>query len=149
MRNAVIDTCVLVDLLMATRKRHDKARKLRKELLRLDVIARVPAFAIFEISHAMRQEQRLSQGKLVSSDTGGAEGLSIEFVPVDDDFVRKYFNFDLPEVRAGDLVFAALAMGEALPLITEDNDFAQKAKLAGIEVFSIDEYQNELSKIAV
>jgi len=132
-RNAVIDTCVLVDLLMATRKRHDNARKLRKELLRLDVIARVPAFAIFEISH----------------DTGGAEGLSIEFVPVDDDFVRKYFNFDLPEVRAGDLVFAALAMGEALPLITEDNDFAQKAKLAGIEVFSIDEYQNELSKIAV
>lgn len=79
----------------------------------------------------------------------GASGVSVEFVPIDEAFVKKYFDVNLPEMRAGDLIFAALAKGDALPLVTEDINLANAAKTAGIRVLSIAEYEQELSRVAV
>ena len=147
MPSAVIDTCVVIDMLMSTRPRHPQASRLRRELIRVNVVAKLPMFAIFEINHATRQEQRLSRGKLVTgADTGG---FSVDFVPVDEAFVKKYFDVNLPEMRAGDLLFASLAKGEGLPLITEDLEFAKIAKTAGIRVLSTSEYEQELATVAV
>jgi predicted nucleic acid-binding protein len=147
--SAVIDTCVMIDMLMPTRERHAEAMKLRLELARLNVTARLPMFAIFEINHATRQEDRRAHGLLSSSpaNTDGAPGIPIEFVPIDEPFVKKYFDVNLPEMRAGDLIFAALAKGDALPLITEDVLLATAAKSAGIRVLSTIEYRQELERV--
>ena len=150
MISAVIDTCVMIDMLMSTRARHAEAMRLRVQLARLGVIARLPMFAIFEINYATRQEDLQAKGVLgLQENIDGAPGIRIEFVPIDEAFVRKYFDVNLPQMRAGDLVFAALAKGDALPLVTEDKTLAVTAKSGGIRVLSTAEYRKELEHVAV
>lgn len=149
MTAVVFDTCVIVDMFMPTRPRHQHAALLHAEMKKRNIKVRIPAFALFEISHAIRQEKRLSGGSLLSGDLAGeANGLSIDLVAVDEGFVKRYLDLNLPELRAGDLVFAALAKGDALPLVTEDGPFRAAAELTGIQVYSAKEYLLEVLKIA-
>jgi hypothetical protein len=46
-------------------------------------------------------------------------------------------------------VFAVLAKGDALPLVTEDKPLTMAAKSADIRVLSIAEYRKELEHVAV
>ena len=108
MSKVVLDSCVVVDMFMVTRPRHEQAKRLRFELARAGITARMPSFALFEISHAIRQESRLSNGMLLDGAESGKEnGLSIDLVPIDEAFIHKYLGIPLPELRAGDLTFAA------------------------------------------
>jgi predicted nucleic acid-binding protein len=145
MSKVILDSCVVVDMFMVTRQRHEQAKQLRLEIIKANVTVRMPSFFLFEVSHALRQEKSLSNGKLIDRGVGGVEnGLSFETVPIDDAFIRKYFDVSLPEMRAGDLIFAALAKGDGLPLITEDKKLRKLAQAAGIRVFTINEYLAEL-----
>jgi predicted nucleic acid-binding protein len=137
-QSAVIDTCVIVDMFLNDRPRHAKALVLRREMRRLGIRARVPAFALFEVAHAIRQQRRLSTGQLVEE--GEENGVALDPVAVDEQFFERYFDLSIPEMRAGDLVFASLAKKEGLPLVTEDRPFFEQAKLGGITVFDIDGY---------
>jgi predicted nucleic acid-binding protein len=137
----VLDTCVLVDMFMSTRPRHATASRLHTEMVQNGLVARIPAFALFEVWHAIHQEKRLNGGKLLSKgNIGLANGLTFDLVPVDESFTKNFLDLDLPEIRAGDLVFAALAKGEGLPLVTEDESFRKKAQDTGIQVYTTGEY---------
>ena len=150
MPTAVIDTCVMIDMLMASRPRHAEAMKLRLEMARVNATARLPMFAIFEINHATRQQDSLSRGIAGPfPNIDGVAGIPVDFVPIDEAFIRRYFDVNLPELRAGDLVFAALAKGDALPLVTEDAALAEGARAAGITVLSTVEYRKELERGAI
>ena len=130
----VVDTCVIVDMLVASRPRHKQADLLRRLFSERKIRARIPYFAIFEISHALRQEKRLSEAKFLAD-----EEIPAELVPVDREFLKAYFDETLPEMRAGDLVFASMAHVDKLPLVTEDAGLAKSARAAGIDVKSIAE----------
>jgi len=150
MSKVVLDSCVVVDMFMVTRQRHPQAKQLQHELAKTGITVRIPSFSLFEISHAIRQEKRLSNGKLIDGAEGEEQsGLSVNLVPIDEAFVHKHLDVTLPEMRAGDLTFAALAKGDGLPLVTEDAPLSKAAKAAGIRVFTINEYLTELSKNAV
>ncbi|RTL32719.1 MAG: PIN domain-containing protein [Rhodocyclaceae bacterium] len=142
----VLDTCVIVDMFMHGRPRHAKAVRLKETITASNITVRIPAFAMFEISHAVRQEKRLNGGQIVEGAAweGVSNGLEIDAVPIDESFINRYLDVGLPEMRAGDLVFAALAKGEGLPLVTEDRNFLTAAETAGIQVFSIDAYLNHV-----
>lgn len=141
MATIVLDTCVLVDMFMSSRPRHRQAIELRSLIRAKSIRVRIPAFAMFEVTHAIRQEKRLSNGVLLSgSEAGEANGLSVELVAIDEAFIQRHLTLDLPETRAGDLVFLALAKGESMPLVTEDIPFRTIAAKAGVSVFGIDEY---------
>lgn len=139
----VVDTCVIVDMFLSSRPRHEIASRLLIEIRNSNSVVRIPAFAMFEISHAIKQEKRLNNGQIISTDhinAGEENGLRLDLVPVDEKFAQKFLDLELPEIRAGDLVFAALAKGEGLPVVTEDQRFKQDAKSAGIQVFAIRQY---------
>lgn len=142
----VLDTCVIVDMFMHSRPRHAKAVRLKETITASNITVLIPAFAIFEISHAVRQEKQLNGGQVVQGVAweGVSNGLNVDPVPIDESFVHRYLDVSLPEMRAGDLVFAALAKGEGLPLITEDKRFLTAAETAGIKAFSIDAYLNHV-----
>ena len=136
----VIDTCVLVDMLISTRPRHERARRLRKEIVERGAVILVPSFAMFELSHALRQDLKLNSGKFaISYGLGPENGLDLEFVPTDVEFVRSSLALELPELRAGDLVFAALAKGRNLTLVTEDKALSLGSREVGINCLSIKE----------
>lgn len=152
MHTIVLDTCVLVDMFMVSRPRHKVASRLHQEMNSSRSVAKVPAFAIFEVVHAIKQAFRVNNGKMLPKNHqnfGEENGLNIELVPVDEKFTQKFLDLDLPEIRAGDLVFAALAKGESLPLVTEDQPFYRKAKEAGILVFTISEYLEHTFNVKV
>lgn len=139
----VLDTCVIVDMFITTRPRHSIASRLHREMVDSGSVAKVPAFAMFEISHAFKQEKRLNDAKLMAknhSNAGEESGLTLELVPIDQDFIQQYFSLELPELRAGDMVFAALAKGQSLPLVTEDQPLIKKVSECGIQAFTTSEY---------
>lgn len=137
----VIDTCVLVDIFISTRPRHAVAVELQKLIRQKSIAVRLPAFALFELHHAIRQERRQNGGILVQEENSGWQStLPVELVSIDEAFIEQHLTLDLPEVRAGDLVFLALAKGESLSLVTEDVTFKIQAVKAGVSVFTIQEY---------
>ena len=46
--------------------------------------------------------------------------LGVEIIPIDMDFVHNYMDHNLPYMKAGDLIFVAIAKKEKLALLTED-----------------------------
>ena len=67
-----------------------------------------------------------------------SEPLQIDTVPIDQSFFEKYFSVELPYLRAGDLIYVALAKGDQLDLVTEDDQQYTRGKEAGVD--RIDEY---------
>jgi predicted nucleic acid-binding protein len=137
----IVDTCVLIDMLLKGRPRHLQAERLREVLQSRGVKVRVPLYGLFELAAAMKQE--------FASPTGGTlqinraisklQPLEFEFAPIDQAFFQKYYSSDLPTMKAGDLVFLAMAKTEGTPLITEDDSLYSEAKAAGVVAYRIEE----------
>ena len=145
----VIDTCVLVDMFISTRPRHVRARRLREEIVQKVTPVLIPAFAMFELSHALRQDLRQNEGKFaVCYGLGHENGLTLELVPTDTDFIKRSLALELPELRAGDLIFAALAKGRGLTLVTEDMALLVGSRASGITALSIQECLEHIFGVA-
>lgn len=105
---------------------------------------------MFEIASAMRSELQRNGGRLVKGEPASFETvLQFDIVPVDQAFFQKYYHESLPHLRAGDLVFAAMARVDGVPLITEDVDLLNATNAMGATALTIDEARDELSKQAV
>jgi rRNA-processing protein FCF1 len=61
-------------------------------------------------------------------------------VPIDMAFLDHHPTGDLPHLKAGDLIYLAMAKADKVPLITEDQGLYDKAREAGVAVFKISEY---------
>ena len=150
MHTAILDTCVITDMFVETRQRHAQAKLLKEDLLRAKTIIRMPMFGMFEIASAMRSELRKNAGCLVKAGAPPSFDtiLQFDFVPIDLAFFQKYYDAALPHLRAGDLVFAAMARVDRVPLITEDIELLTATKAMGAIAFTIAEARDELSKQA-
>ena len=150
MRIAILDTCIVVDMFVETRSRHAQAKLLKEDLLRAKTLIRMPMFGMFEIASAARSELQQNAGRLAPAGPASYNTvLQFDIVPVDQVFFQKYYSGDLPHLRAGDLVFAAMARVDRVPLITEDVALLKATREMGAAAFTIAEARNELSKQAV
>jgi predicted nucleic acid-binding protein len=142
----IIDTCVLMDMFIVSRSRHRQAEELRALLKQLDVTPRIPMHGIFELRSAMQQELRATAGGRapLNRNITEADALPMQQVPIDEVFIKKYLAVNLPDLRAGDLIFVALAKGDGLDLVTEDVQMYQRSTAAGVPTFKIAEYMNHL-----
>jgi len=102
-------------------------------------------YALFEISCALKNKKINSTSGILqmSRDINESNPLSVEPIPIDQDFINKYLNPELPYMKAGDLIFVAMAKADEGILITEDNDQYNKAKSCGIKSYRIKEFLNE------
>jgi hypothetical protein len=66
--------------------------------------------------------------------------LQLHEVYIDGNFMQLYPPHGLPDLRAGDLVFCALARGENRILITEDQRLFRGAIEAGVPAYGIEAY---------
>ena len=140
MKAPVLDTSALMDILLADRPRHPEGLRLLTYLRATDTVPRIPIFAMFEIASALNQEKRAGRSEISKAIEGETNGLSIENVPIDEAFFTKYFDSKLPHLRAGDMIFLALAKGDGSPLVTEDRELLAAAKQAGVEAFTITDF---------
>jgi len=98
--------------------------------------------AAFEFMAAIRNEVRQLGGRHSSWAAGSDEDERIDIwpVPIDSEFLATYRTQNLPDMKAGDLLFLAMAAGDGQALITEDDDLIRKARQAGLPVFRIADY---------
>ena len=143
----IVDTNVIVDMFLEDRSRHSAAMELKKYLDSNDVRIRIPMHAYFEIGAAIQNEALISSPSLLrpSSDITIDAPLRVDPIPIDMEFMKKYFHIKLPYIKAGDLIFLAMAKGEDAMLITEDDEQYEKAKAAGIKTYRISEFLREFS----
>jgi len=107
----VIDTSVLTDIFLTTRDRRPDAKELWDYLIEKGLRIRVPMYAVFEFACALKNEQILSwpQKLHVWDEFAEDRPLWLEVVPMDQGFFEKYFSTELPHMRAGNLIFVAMA----------------------------------------
>ena len=139
-----MDTSVLVDIALSTRPRHTRAADLAKCFQKCGTVIRAPMHVAYEFMSAVRSEVRQLGGRHSSWAARSNENERIDIwpVPIDSEFIERYPTGTLPEVRSGDLLFLAMAVGDRQPLVTEDQDLLKKARQAGVSAFTIEEYLN-------
>jgi predicted nucleic acid-binding protein len=131
----ILDTSVLIDMLCSPRPRHPAAKRLQAILERDRTTIVLPYFALFEVAAATKSEKVSSTFKFPAD-----FALNLDLRPIDLAFFRTYYDPSLPNVRAGDLVFLALAKHDALPLVTEDVPLRAACRSIAINVYGIEEY---------
>lgn len=70
-------------------------------------------------------------------------------VPIDQRFYEHYRDPTLPYIKAGDFIFLAMAKRDRCPLISEDGKLRNRAREAGVSVFSIDEFNSAVDRGAI
>jgi hypothetical protein len=99
----------------------------------------VPAHGWFEFHHAVL-DLGIQDPKAQTRWPSDEHPIDWHLVFIDDVFIELYFDRELPKMKAGDLIFVALAKGEGRTLITEDGTMLKEAKRAGVEALTIQEY---------
>ena len=144
----VIDTCVLIDILISGRSRHDKAILLANKLADDTLKCGIPMHCMFELVSAVRSEFNSKGAPLKSDFIDEKIPFEFELIPIDDSFLKKYLFETLKKkilvkLKAGDMIFVLLAMRHDAILITEDKPMKKTAESLGLKAVSIKEYLDE------
>lgn len=91
---------------------------------------------IFEKMQALEKKQELKGNESITE----TSPLDIDFMPIDWDFVNRYDDPSTPYLKASDLIFVAMAKGDNVILISEDNKQYKVAKSAGVKIYRIQEF---------
>ncbi len=141
-RAVIVDTSVLVDFALETSPRHADALNLIRRLVDRRFRIRVPFHAAFEFQAACRRSIRFEGGRHTTHANSRDRSLVVplHLVPIDTAFLEHYVTVDLPHLKAGDLIFLALARADNVPLVTENQQLYDKAREVGVKVFKVGEY---------
>lgn len=139
----VIDTTVLIDFALETEPRHANAVELIKGLVERGVRILVPFHAAIEImcniSGGVKNNKSIQSPH--AANNPNTIQLMLHSVPINLEFMDLYQMADLPYMKAGDILFLALARAGGVPLITEDLKMYEKAKkIIGANAFLVTEY---------
>ncbi|MFA4846251.1 MAG: PIN domain-containing protein [Patescibacteria group bacterium] len=145
MKEIILDTCVIIDIFEKTRPRHEKAKKVSDWIIENNVSLVLPITSRFEIDRTLVNIQQ-QNGILHMQDGITKERPHIiKEYNVDVGFFQKYFDPSLPYIKAGDYILMAMAKKDKLPLITEDTTLYNKSKEAGVEVFTEEEFLQNIA----
>ena len=138
----IVDASVLVDFVLENSPRHNGAVRLFTFLLKHQIRVRIPFHAAFEHMSAIRRNVWFEDGQQAPHARQDNQGLQVQLfaVPIDNAFIERYPTVGLPYMKAGDLLYLAMAKADGAPLITEDQELYDKAQKAGITTFKVSEY---------
>jgi predicted nucleic acid-binding protein len=138
----VLDTSVLADFALGSASRHNDAVRLMEALVARSIRTVVPFHAAIEFMCTLRRVVRCEDGHQSphAANMPGTIQLKLLAVPIDSDFMQRYPTSDLPLLKAGDILFLAIARAGAVPLLTEDKKLYSQAKSVGVQSFTIQEY---------
>lgn len=139
MKTIIIDTCVLLDIFIIKRPRHEKAVALYDLILKNNIELQAPYTAVLELSSGIKSEKKTQSVKFTNK-IPWTKPMKVRFVPIDENFFNKYFNINIPYIPAYDSLLLLMAKKDAFPLLTEDKKHVRKrAESIGLEVYNIEE----------
>lgn len=142
----VVDTSVMVDMLLSIRTRHPEALTLAKQFRHFGFQPTLPCHAFFEIATAIRNERMQKEGKISMGIFTKEFPLGVKIIPIDMQFVHEHIDHTIPYMKAGDLIFVAIAKKQGLAIVTEDKLQYERATQGGVKAFTIKQFLEELEK---
>lgn len=135
MNRVLVDSCVFINALKDDSDHRDQCLAFLNALSQSKQPMTMPAHGWFEVwSNLKRIEHIDKQFKGVS--INGEWTFPIELIHIDDSFIKKYGNIEIPYIKAGDHIYLVVAHVNKYPLVTTDNGMAKVAKKIGISVFT-------------
>jgi|LQYC01.1.fsa_nt_gi predicted nucleic acid-binding protein len=139
--NIVIDASVLADFWVKSRPRHFLATNLSKYINKTEIEVYIPMHAILEVKSAIDNERQTPGRGILASDVfSDKRPLKLRTIPIDQAFIKDYFDLTIPYIKAGDLPYILIAKKLNCLLITEDNKQYNVAAKTGVPVYTIKEF---------
>lgn len=147
--DVVLDTSVLMDCMFRERPGHDRAIRLARVLQSEGNAVFIPAHFYYEFVSAVLCELRVREKPLTMGELKGKIPFRTFVVTIDERFaidhlVSPFAAGRMINLKGGDMIFAALALGQAIPLITEDRKMLSEVRRLGGGGFTIDEYLGQI-----
>jgi predicted nucleic acid-binding protein len=152
--DVVLDTSILMDCLFTERLGHARAVLVARTLQRQGWSVFIPAHFYFELVSAILCERRVRSRLLAIGELKGRIPFPYYVVTLDERFAIDYLippfaAGQVIDLKGGDMIFAALALGQRMPLITEDRKMRAEVLRLGGWCFTIEEYLAEVSSFCV
>jgi len=134
--DVVLDTSVLMDCLFLDRPGHTQAVNLAKVLKGEKSTVFIPAHYYFELVSGVLCEKRVRKQALSLGEFKRQLPFEPFIVTIDERFVIDYLirpvaDGNVIDLKGGDMIFAALALGLQIPFITEDRKARNKVREIG------------------
>ncbi len=144
-KEIVVDTSVILDILVTSRPGHKFGKLIGVYLIDNGIKIKVPMHAMFEIKsgllHAKKAAVDQGASLKLNEDISESTPLQYDFLPIDTAFFAKYFDAELPYIKAGDYMNVAVAKVDGLILLTEDPAQYTAALTAGVTVYTCEEFR--------
>lgn len=105
----------------------------------------MPAHGWFEIICSLRRIEKIDKA-FDGTTIAGLMQFPIELIHIDDKFIAKYGNIDIPYAGAGDHIFLVVAHVNGYELVTWDQGMAKVARELNIDVYTPDVYLAKQAK---
>src|SRR5690606_24280614 len=139
MKKILVDSCVFINAMKEDSVHRDQCVTFLECLERSGTPMTMPAHGWFEVWCNVKRVEKIDKTfKGVS--INGQWAFPIELIHIDDKFIGKYGNVQIPYAKAGDHIYLVVAHVNQFPLVTTDNGMAKIAKEIGISVYSPAEF---------
>jgi len=99
----------------------------------------MPAHGWFEVHCSLKRAREIDK-KFLGAPIGAEWNFPIELIHIDEKFLRRYGNVEMPYSKAGDHIYLVVAYVNGYPLVTTDQGMTKVAKSLGISVFDPPSY---------
>jgi PIN domain nuclease of toxin-antitoxin system len=99
----------------------------------------MPAHGWFEVWCNLKRISSVDRTYLPPFFAGKMQ-LPLELIHIDDQFIKKYGNINIPYSKGADHIFIVVAYENQYPLITWDDKMRKIAKKVGVQVYDPKEY---------
>lgn len=144
-KEIVVDTSVILDILVTSRPGHKYGKLIGVYLIDNGIKIKVPMHAMFEIKAGLLEAKKAAAARgeplKLNEDISESTPLQYDFLPIDNAFFAKYFDAELPHIKAGDYMNVAVAKVHGLILLTEDSAQYTTALTAGVTVHTCEEFR--------
>lgn len=141
----LIDACVMIDLVLSFRERHEQAVLLFKRVNERGIKLYIPSHAYFEYAAAVITHFKHEPDKLIASPVKPEllPKCDFEVITLSKDYVDELFSElrgkPQPDLKSQDMIYFCIARRQSLWLITEDKKLRRTAIAGGVTALTISE----------
>ena len=142
MSKILVDSNVFINAFKADSEFRDDSLRFLNYLRNHNLGITMPAHGWFEILCSLRRierKEKVFDGPLIA----GVRDYPIELIHIDNHFISKYGNVDIPYVKAGDHIFVVVAHANGYKLVTWDKGMTKVAQQLSVNVCNPLEFLNE------
>lgn len=140
----VIDSNVIIDTFEPSSPHYKDSYKLMDYVISKKMFFAMPMHGWFEINCTLNRKKK-DMKEIVPPIFAGSHQMLIEFIHIDDIFLKNYMSVEIPVIKGMDHIFLVVAKKNNIPLITRDDQMIRVGKECGVNIFTPKEWMENVS----